>query len=201
MTASPARFRDRSITFANGSVGHNVDIPSANPSNYYQAISRPADMARVTIDGKLFLPPRKSDGAALPLVIVTPGSLGVAASPPGARGDPDRHRHRRLRARPVRRARRRLHRRQPDAILVRRQRLRRAGGLEGAERARPDRCNPHRRAGAQPRRLGRADRGDAALRRSGARHGARACRPSSLPIPGAATSSSTPPSAPPRCAS
>ena len=57
MTTSLARFRERSITFANGSVGQNIDIPSANPSNYYQAISRPADMPRVVIDGKLFLPP------------------------------------------------------------------------------------------------------------------------------------------------
>jgi dienelactone hydrolase len=80
MTASPARFRDRSITFANGSVGLDIDIPSANPRNYHQAISGAADMARVTIDGKLFLPPGKPDGAALPLVIVTPGSLGVAGS-------------------------------------------------------------------------------------------------------------------------
>ena len=84
MTASSAtaaaRFRDRNITFANGSVGQNIDIPSANPSNYYQAISRPADMPRVVIDGKLFLPPGRNGSDPLPLVIVTPGSLGVAAS-------------------------------------------------------------------------------------------------------------------------
>jgi len=80
MTTSLARFRERSITFANGSVGQNIDIPSANPSNYYQAISRPADMPRILIDGKLFLPPRANGSDALPLVIVTPGSLGVAAS-------------------------------------------------------------------------------------------------------------------------
>ena len=84
MTASPAtaaeRFRDRSITFANGSVGQNIDIPSANPRNYYQAISRPAEMEAVTIDGKLFLPPGASGNGRLPLVIVVPGSLGVAPS-------------------------------------------------------------------------------------------------------------------------
>jgi dienelactone hydrolase len=84
MTGSPtsaaARFRDRDITFANGSVGRNVDIPSANPTNYYQAISRPADMGAVTIDGKLFVPPGAAGGRRLPLVIVVPGSLGVAAS-------------------------------------------------------------------------------------------------------------------------
>jgi dienelactone hydrolase len=80
MTTSPARFRERSIIFANGSVGQNIDIPSANPSNYYQAIGRPADMPRVLIDGKLFLPPGANGSAPPPLVIVAPGSLGVAAS-------------------------------------------------------------------------------------------------------------------------
>ncbi len=82
MTASPtlARFRDRDITFANGSTGKNLDVPSANPTNYYQAISRPADMAPVTIDGKLFLPPDGAGKGRLPLVIVVPGSLGIAPS-------------------------------------------------------------------------------------------------------------------------
>jgi dienelactone hydrolase len=82
MTQSPppARFRDRDIAFANGSVGRNLDIPSANPVNYHQAISRPGDMARVILDGKLFLPPGGSGKGRLPLVIVVPGSLGVAPS-------------------------------------------------------------------------------------------------------------------------
>ncbi|HJU29908.1 MAG TPA: prolyl oligopeptidase family serine peptidase [Hyphomicrobiaceae bacterium] len=80
MGAEPARFRDRSITFANGASGQNLDIPSANPVNYHQAISRPAEMAPVTIDGKLFLPPGASRGKPLPLVMVVPGSLGVAPS-------------------------------------------------------------------------------------------------------------------------
>jgi len=74
------RFRERSIAFANGSVGHNLDVPSASPINYFEAISRPADMARVTIDGKLFLPPATRLMPPAPLVIVVPGSLGVAAS-------------------------------------------------------------------------------------------------------------------------
>jgi dienelactone hydrolase len=80
MTAPLPRLRERSITFANGSVGCDVDIPSATPSNYFEAISRPAEMARVTIDGKLFLPPDAADSMPVPLVIVVPGSLGVAAS-------------------------------------------------------------------------------------------------------------------------
>ncbi len=76
----PARFRDQDIAFANGSAGRNLDIPSANPINYHQVISPPAEMARVTIDGKLFLPPAPAHNGRAPLVIVTPGSLGVAPS-------------------------------------------------------------------------------------------------------------------------
>jgi dienelactone hydrolase len=76
------RFRDSNVVFADGSTGRNVEISSANPLNYFHAISNPADLPRVTIDGKLFLPgnnSRKRDGQ-WPLVIVVPGSLGVAAS-------------------------------------------------------------------------------------------------------------------------
>src|SRR5262245_57853307 len=80
MAELPARFRDRVITFANGSVGRTLDIPSANPVNYHQVISRPADMARIAIDGKLFLPPAAAGRGRLALVIVVPGSLGVAPS-------------------------------------------------------------------------------------------------------------------------
>jgi dienelactone hydrolase len=79
-SATPVRFRDREIRFANGSRGLDLDIPSANPTNYYQVISRPHDMARVTIDGKLFLPPVRPGTGRLPLVIIAPGSLGVAPS-------------------------------------------------------------------------------------------------------------------------
>lgn len=80
MTAPLPRLRDRSITLANGSIGHNVDVASATPANYFEAISRPAEMVRVTIDGKLFLPPGVAHDKPLPLVIIVPGSLGVAAS-------------------------------------------------------------------------------------------------------------------------
>ena len=80
MTAPLPRLRESTITFPNGSIGRNFDIPSATPANYFEAISRPAAMARVTVDGKLFLPPGASDSKPLPLVIVVPGSLGVAAS-------------------------------------------------------------------------------------------------------------------------
>jgi dienelactone hydrolase len=80
MTVPLPRLRERSITFSNGSIGRNIDIPSATPSNYFEAISRPAEMTQVTIDGKLFLPPDASDSKPMPLLIVVPGSLGVAAS-------------------------------------------------------------------------------------------------------------------------
>lgn len=74
------RFRDQAITFANGATGRNLDVPSASPRTYYQAISAPAEMPRTTIDGKLFLPPGVPGTARVPVVIVVPGSLGIAAS-------------------------------------------------------------------------------------------------------------------------
>jgi dienelactone hydrolase len=76
------RFRDQDIVFANGSKGQNFEIPTANPLNYFHVISRSAELPGLAIDGKLFLPPadqRKADGK-FPLVMVVPGSMGVAAS-------------------------------------------------------------------------------------------------------------------------
>jgi hypothetical protein len=73
---TPRRFRDRDVVFANGARGQNIEIPSANPPNYWQAISDPAAMPRVTIDGKLFLP---KAAQRVPVVIVVPGSLGISA--------------------------------------------------------------------------------------------------------------------------
>jgi dienelactone hydrolase len=72
-------FRERKIIFANGSAGIALAIPTANPLNWHQAISAPAAMGHVTIDGKLFLPP-KGPQRNLPVVIVVPGSLSVAPS-------------------------------------------------------------------------------------------------------------------------
>jgi dienelactone hydrolase len=77
---SAERFRDREITFDNGSVGRNIDIPSASPLNYYQPISEPGSMPSLTVDGKLFLPPESRRTTPSPLIIVAPGSLGVADS-------------------------------------------------------------------------------------------------------------------------
>jgi hypothetical protein len=75
---SPVRFREQTIAF-DGITGRNIDIPSASPLNYHQVISKPADMPPVTIDGKLFLP-ASTASKKLPLVMIVPGSLGVAPS-------------------------------------------------------------------------------------------------------------------------
>src|SRR5436190_7228484 len=77
-TIEPTRFRDQTIAF-DGRAGRNIDIPSASPVNYHQVISKPAEMPTVTIDGKLFLP-QHSGSEKLPLVMIVPGSLGVAPS-------------------------------------------------------------------------------------------------------------------------
>lgn len=79
---NPQRFRDRDITFANGVSGRNIEIPSAAPANYHQVITAPEAMELITIDGKLFLPLEKdrAQPGPVPLVIVAPGSLGVAPS-------------------------------------------------------------------------------------------------------------------------
>jgi len=76
---SPTRFRDEAIVFDGLAAGRNIEVPSASPVNYHQAISAPAAMPRVAIDGKLFLPQRAGSGK-LPLVMIVPGSLGVAPS-------------------------------------------------------------------------------------------------------------------------
>ena len=72
------RFRDQSVTFANGVEGQNLEIPSASPVNYYQVIRETGELQETTVDGKLFLPIDRDP--PFPLVIVAPGSLGVAPS-------------------------------------------------------------------------------------------------------------------------
>ncbi|MDE0894747.1 MAG: dienelactone hydrolase family protein, partial [Acidimicrobiales bacterium] len=73
---APERFRDRTVTLA-GVVGHNVEIPSANPVNYHQAINDPGGCEPLLVDGKLFVP--RAD-EPLPVVMIVPGSLGVGES-------------------------------------------------------------------------------------------------------------------------
>ena len=70
---SPGRYRDRTVEYA-GVVGENLEIPSANPINYYEAINVSDEIEKVSIDGKLFVP---GDKELNPLVIIVPGSLGV----------------------------------------------------------------------------------------------------------------------------
>ena len=79
---TPARFRDQPISFAASGAGENIEIPSASPRNYHQVISTPAEIPKVTVDGKLFLPAASQRASAekLPLVMIVPGSLGVAPS-------------------------------------------------------------------------------------------------------------------------
>lgn len=60
----------------NGIVGEIISIASGNPVNFFQALSEPTTIQPHGIYGQLFLP----EGENLSLVIVVPGSLGVAAS-------------------------------------------------------------------------------------------------------------------------
>ncbi|MXZ79460.1 MAG: prolyl oligopeptidase family serine peptidase [Acidimicrobiia bacterium] len=67
---------DDSFRLANGLVGEALTIASANPKNFYQAISDTAAMPLLDLWAKLFVP----DGAGpFPVVIVVPGSLGLQA--------------------------------------------------------------------------------------------------------------------------
>ena len=44
-----ARFRDRSVVL-NGVPGEDIEIPSANPVNYYQAINEPDECETIILD-------------------------------------------------------------------------------------------------------------------------------------------------------
>ena len=65
------------VLLRNGIAGEAVRIPTANPTGFYQAMSEPGEMPATEILGSLFLPP---GGEPRPVVIVVPGSLGVAPS-------------------------------------------------------------------------------------------------------------------------
>lgn len=73
------QFKDQQIEFKNGSVGRSMSFRSCNPANYAEMISGGADGSALEIDGKLFLPPKPVE-TPTPLVIVVPGSVGVAVS-------------------------------------------------------------------------------------------------------------------------
>ncbi|MYD97214.1 MAG: prolyl oligopeptidase family serine peptidase [Gammaproteobacteria bacterium] len=70
-------FGDREVTLDNGVRGEPVTVPTANPTGFHQAISEPAQMESAQIRGCVFTPP---DPGPWPVVIVVPGSLGVAPS-------------------------------------------------------------------------------------------------------------------------
>ncbi|MEL6831191.1 MAG: hypothetical protein AAFO63_13755, partial [Pseudomonadota bacterium] len=73
------RFADQVIEFSNGAVGEPLTLQSANPANYAAIISAKTPPPPVTIDGKLFRPPI-SVQSPVPVVVVVPGSVGVAVS-------------------------------------------------------------------------------------------------------------------------
>jgi dienelactone hydrolase len=75
--AAGTRFRDQSVVFRDGVSGRNLDVPSASPRNYHQAVSAPAQMPRTVVDGKLFVPAGRAPRGGWSLVIIVPGSLGV----------------------------------------------------------------------------------------------------------------------------
>jgi len=73
------KFVDQEIQFSNGVVGQTMTFMSASPANYADVIGDRRSFSEVEIDGKLFLPPNPM-GDPVPLVIVVPGSVGVAVS-------------------------------------------------------------------------------------------------------------------------
>jgi dienelactone hydrolase len=78
VAAEPSVLTARELVLPNGDAGRPLSIDTANPRNYHQVINAPDAMPRVTIDARLFVPQNASK--ALPIVIVVPGSLGVAPS-------------------------------------------------------------------------------------------------------------------------
>ena len=65
---------DDDFCLANGLGGEALTIPSANPTNFHQAISDTDAMPRQDLWGKLFLP---EGPGPFPVVIIAPGSLGL----------------------------------------------------------------------------------------------------------------------------
>ena len=68
---------DGPVVLGNGIAGETLPIPTANPTGFHQAITEPNAMPATEIIGSLFLPPGEGPR---PVVIVVPGSLGVAPS-------------------------------------------------------------------------------------------------------------------------
>lgn len=72
-------FDDSPLPLTNGINGIPLNITTGNPTHFYQALSEPQQMHQAQITGQLFLP-ESPNAAAHPVVIVVPGSLGVAPS-------------------------------------------------------------------------------------------------------------------------
>ncbi len=74
METDDAAIHNDDFRLANGLGGEALTIPSANPRNFFQAISDTGAMPRQDLWAKLFLP----DGPGPhPVVIIAPGSLGL----------------------------------------------------------------------------------------------------------------------------
>lgn len=62
------------LVLENGVAGRSLRIETANPRNYFDAITKTAELPRQAIQGSLFLP--RGTGP-FPVVIIVPGSLGL----------------------------------------------------------------------------------------------------------------------------
>ena len=72
-------FSTEPVALDNGIQGTPLEITTANPTNYYQALSAPQQMQQAQIYGQLYFPQAKQE-APSPVVMIVPGSLGVAPS-------------------------------------------------------------------------------------------------------------------------
>ena len=203
--SAPIRFRDKAITFANGSTGETIAIPSASPTNYHHVITTRGAMPKVDCStASCSLPPAGQTRLAgkLPLVIVVPGSLGVAPSHVTHAETLDRQRHTRLSCSTISAA----------AMSPRRWPTRPSSRLRPAPmtRSRPGVAAGRRMPEIDGTRIGAQghSRGGSAVLTAATRRfadavvgqGQGADRRPRRPIPGAAISSSTRASARPRCA-
>ena len=72
-------FSTEPLALDNGIQGTPLEITTANPTNYYQALSAPQQMKQAQIYGQLYFP-QAQQKAPSPVVMIVPGSLGVAPS-------------------------------------------------------------------------------------------------------------------------
>jgi dienelactone hydrolase len=72
-----SEFDHESTYLSSGIQAETISISTGNPRSYHQAITEPREISPAEIFGKLFIP--RGQGP-FPVVIVVPGSLGVAPS-------------------------------------------------------------------------------------------------------------------------